>query len=232
MDVWVNGEGPCTVVAVHGIQGTRDTWRQLVERMGGVRWVLPNLRGRGAAWRGTASQHYTLARYADELAEVVRAHVPHGPYVLAGWSLGVSIGLAALAERRLPTPAALLWVSGSPALCETQWFQGDGEVLAASVVARRQRLGLLEHADDEAVQWTWQAIRQSDQRPLLARIEVQAVVMHGLSDADCPPAHAEWLARGLGAPCHLLEGVGHGVLGQVPDAVAAQLTALCRRATA
>lgn len=230
MDVIVEGTGPCTVVALHGIQGTRGSWRAVVERVGNVRWVLPNLRGRGSAWRGEAPQHYALAQYAHELGEVVRAHVPAGPWVIAGWSLGVSVALEALAQGSLPRPHAMLLVSGSPALCETQWFEGEGEALGRSVVARRQRLGLHDHADDAAVQFTWQAIRQSDQRALLAGLDVPAVVLHGLADDDCPPAHATWLARGLNAPCHLLEGVGHSVLAQAPDAVATQLTALCSQA--
>lgn len=228
MDVLVEGLGPCTVVAVHGIQGTRGSWRPVVQRLAEVRWVLPNLRGRGTAWRGAGPLDYTLDRFAAELAEVVRLHVPEGPYVLAGWSLGASISVEALASGRLRRPEGLLLVSGSPVLQQTRWFEGDHAALARSVIARRQRWGLQDHADDVAVQHTWQAVRHSDQRAVLARLAVPAVVMHGRDDDDCPPAHAAWLSQGLGAACHLLNGVGHGVLSQAPDAVAAQLAVLCR----
>lgn len=232
-DVVQHGEGPVAVVALHGIQGTRGSWLPVVAlTQGACRWVLPNLRGRGHAGRGAGPADYTLQAYADDLSQVLAAWVPSGPYVLAGWSLGVSVALAALAGQRIRAPAGLLLVSGSAALCDTRWFEGEGTALTTAVAVRRQRLGLQAHADDRAVCHTWEAVRQTDQRPLLQALARQqpalpVAVLHGDADDDCPPSHGRRLAEGLGAPLQLLPGVGHALLSEAPAAVAAALTTLC-----
>lgn len=236
-DVQVLGRGRCTVVALHGIQGTRDAWLPVIERMSQpLRWVLPNLRGRGAAPRGAGPADHGLGAYAADLRRIVATHVTEGPWLLAGWSLGVSVILQYLAEAEAaPAPAAagpagLLLVSGSPALCLTRWFAGEGAALDRAIVARRQRMGLTEHADDLAVRHTWLAIRSTDQRPGLTAGR-PAAVLHGSDDDDCPVAHAHWLAAGLGTSAHLLPDIGHGVLKAAPDAVAQHLAELCRTAS-
>jgi pimeloyl-ACP methyl ester carboxylesterase len=227
-DTLVLGAGPAAVVALHGIQGTRASWLGIAHALPpGVRLVLPNLRGRGRALRGSGPADYTLDRYADDAAAAIAAHVGRAPYVLAGWSLGVSVTLQLL-SRGTHRPAALLLVSGSPCLSETRWFDAEGgDALALAVAARRLRLGLSEAADDDAVAHTWQALRHTDQRPLLAAAHPPAIVLHGSDDDDCPPQHAQWLADGLRAPLRLLPGVGHSLLAQAPTAVAHALHALC-----
>lgn len=229
LDVQVRGDAPLTVIALHGIQGTRDAWDRTiaaVERP--VRWVLPNLRGRGAAWRGEGVGDYTLERYAEDLAQVVQTFAPLGPFVLAGWSLGASVALAALASSRIRMPDGLLLVSGSPALRETQWFVGEDAELERSIVARRERLALRTHADDDAVRWTWLAVRGTDQRELLPGLRgTKTAVLHGRLDTDCPVSHASWLTDGLGASQRICEGAGHALLAQTPAEVAAALDFLC-----
>lgn len=231
LDVAVQGGGPITVVALHGIQGTRASWQPVIAAAPRpVRWVLPHLRGRGTAFHGTSPADYTLDAYADDLAAVLAACVPSGPFVLAGWSLGVSVALQAVATQRIRPPAALLLASGSPALCNVHWFDRDaeGDALTAAVVARRQRLGLHEHADDIAVRHTWQAVRNTDQRPLLGTLHLPAIVLHGSADNDCPLAHGRATADGLGVGLQALPGVGHAVLSETPAATAAALDVLCQ----
>jgi pimeloyl-ACP methyl ester carboxylesterase len=228
LDFLVTGLGPVTVVALHGIQGTRAGWLPIAQALSAeLRFVLPNFRGRGKAERGAGPQDYTLACYASELDRVIAQAVPSGPYVLAGWSLGVSVALAGLHAGLSRRPAALMLVSGSPCLTQTQWFSGEGLALQQAVAQRRERLGLTEWADDAAVIDTWSAIRDTDQRGLLAAIGLPAQVLHGSADADCPLAHGQWLAQGLGASLQVLAGVGHTVLADAGPAVQASLQALC-----
>ena len=228
MDFEQRGEGP-VVVLVHGIQGTRSTWAGVADMLAPTCQVLlPNLRGRGQAVRAPGPSGYRLADYADDLRTVIDAKVGGAPFVLAGWSLGVSVALHYLGLPGVAKPVGVLLVSGSPCLAQTQWFTRDDNALMASVAERRQRLGLREHADDEAVVATWQAIRDSDQRALLPSIDLPVRVVHGRDDDDCPLEHGALLAQGLRAPLLALDGVGHSVPAQAPAAVAQQLQLLLR----
>lgn len=228
MDVEQRGEGP-VVVLVHGIQGTRSTWAGVADLLAPVcRLVLPNLRGRGAAARGQGPADHRLDDYANDLREVIDRQVGDAPFVLGGWSLGVSVALHYLGLPGAALPGGVLLVSGSPCLAQTQWFTRDDAALLASVATRRERLGLREHADDDAVAATWRAIRDTDQRALLPGIRVPVRVVHGRDDDDCPLDHGALLAQGLNAPLRALEGVGHGVPAQAPQVVAQELQHLLR----
>ena len=228
MDVIEVGSGPLCVVALHGIQGTRAAWLPVARRLSRLcTFVLPNLQGRGAAPRPADADGYTLARYAAAVREVVERHAGGRPFVLAGWSMGVSVALAYADRCRGQhgdehAPAALLLLSGSPALCETRWFgAGDGAALLAEIAARERRLGLSEAADHAAVAHTWQAIRHTDQRSRLPMLPMPALVVHGRDDDDCPWPHAQALADGLpAARLATIEGAGHGLLTGHADAVA------------
>ncbi len=216
-------DGQRLIVALHGIQGTRSSWEPVAHRLADLgRWVLPDLRGRGSAWRGGGPADYGLAQYASDAAAVIeRETAGRRPFVLAGWSLGVSVALELLASQPGLKPDCVLLLSGSPCLSRLSWFEGDGPALLNAVAAREQRLSLRAAADHDAVAWTWQAIRSSDQRALLARIDTPALVLHGEQDEDCPIEHAHWLAEGLPhAALQTLPGAGHGLLGQHADWVA------------
>jgi len=231
MDVEVSGQGT-PLVAVHGIQGTRAAWMPVAHLLGHkLRFVLPNLRGRGNASRGAAPQDYALDRYADDLAAAINRHVGRHRYVLAGWSLGVSVALQYLSRPHAVRPAGLVLASGTPCLAQVRWFRGEGAALRADIAAREQRLGLTHAADHDAVARTWTAISASDQRPLLAGIDVPALVLHGRADDDCPWQHGAWLADGLPRACMVtIEAAGHGLLAQATARVAEAIerfTAAC-----
>ncbi|MBM7772100.1 pimeloyl-ACP methyl ester carboxylesterase [Actinokineospora baliensis] len=97
LTVVTSGDGPTTVVLVHGWTMDHTSWDLVAEDLPGARVVRFDLRGHGAsgpAPKGTA----TIARIADDLAEVIAAVAPTGPLVLGGHSLG-GMTLMALAER-------------------------------------------------------------------------------------------------------------------------------------
>ncbi|EHP43031.1 hydrolase [Cupriavidus basilensis OR16] len=232
MDMIRVGNGPVSVVAVHGIQGTRAAWLRLAGCLGDAcTFILPNLQGRGKAARPNGAHGYTLARYAAALREVIEAHVGARPFVLAGWSMGVSVALAYIEachrDPSTPAPAGLFLLSGSPHLPGVDWFRAtDQDTLLTEIAQRERRLGLAEAADHRAVAWTWQNIRSTDQRALLPRIRTPALVVHGHDDDDSPWPHA--IALTLGLPDAALAGIagaGHSVLVQHTAAVAQALRA-------
>jgi len=230
-DVACMGTGSRTIVALHGIQGTRASWSGLADALSGeVRWVLPNLRGRGSAARGDAIADYSLDAFAAETVGIIERHVRTPDYVLAGWSMGVSVALATVAllrERGAPTPQALAFMSGSPVLQQTSWFHAmDDAALLGEIAGRQQRLGLRDAADHDAVAFTWQAIRHSDQRALLPLLPQPTLIVHGSNDEDVPVSHARMLQQGLPhARLHVIPDAGHSILTQNTARVAQQLRA-------
>lgn len=223
MDVARVGSGPVTVVALHGIQGTRAAWLRLARALADdATFVLPNLQGRGAAPRPACPDGYTLAAYAASVRAVVEHHAADRPFVLAGWSMGVSVALEyAAGHASAMAPSALLLISGTPSLRDTRWFHAtDDDMLMAEIAAREQRLALTEAADHAAVAHTWRQIRDSDQRDLLPKLAMPALVIHGRDDGDCPWPHAEALSRAMpAARLATLHDAGHSLLTANTDAV-------------
>jgi len=231
MDVVCRGGGGITIVALHGIQGTRASWQPLTEALGEqVRWVLPNMRGRAAAFRGQGSADYSLEEFAADIARVIACYVTTPRYVLAGWSMGVSVTLATMAllkEQGVPLPQALILMSGSPVLQQTSWFHADGhEALLQEIATREQRLGLRDAADRDAVAWTWHSISQTDQRALLPTMDLPVLIVHGSADEDSPYAHARMLADGLPqARLYTIDQAMHSILTQNTAQVAEAMRA-------
>ncbi|MFD4838961.1 alpha/beta fold hydrolase [Achromobacter sp. NPDC058515] len=225
MDIETRGTGPLRVVAIHGIQGTRSSWMPVVETLAdAATWVLPNLRGRGGSIVPRDARDYALGRYADDLEAAIRACCMDATFVLAGWSMGVSVILEYLRRQGAPRPAGLVLASGTDCLAQTSWFKSDGEQLLREAADRERRLGLREAADHAAVAGTWRCIRKLDHRGSLAAIPEPAIVIHGSDDPDSPVAHGLRLASGLQqASRHIIAGAGHGVLTENTAEVSDQI---------
>lgn len=232
-DVAISGNDmhDLSIVAIHGIQGTRSSWDAVAKLLSNdAQWIHPNLRGREQAFRGANADDYTLEKFAAEIAEIIATCVSTPHYVLAGWSMGVSVTLATIAflqRKELPLPAAVILMSGSPVLQQTQWFHQTAYIpLLQEIEAREIRLGLSNAADRDAVAWTWQAISNTDQRSLLSAIDIPALILHGSEDEDSPVAHAHLLAQGLPrANLRIIEGGKHSILTQNTQRVADEMRA-------
>jgi pimeloyl-ACP methyl ester carboxylesterase len=92
------GSDPVTLVLSHGWTLDHTSWDRVVTALRGqVRIVRYDHRGHGGS--GPAPQgSATVARAADDLAELITARVPAGPVVLVGHSMGGMTAMA-LAER-------------------------------------------------------------------------------------------------------------------------------------
>jgi pimeloyl-ACP methyl ester carboxylesterase len=224
MDVTSVGVGSRIVVAVHGIQGTRAVWRPIADELRGVAtFVLPNLRGRANAKRGSGVEDYSLNGFADDLAEAIDANVARTDYWLAGWSLGVSVVLQFLARKDVARPKGIILASGTPAIREVSWFKStDDSQLMKEIAEREQRLGLKEAADHDAVAWTWKAVRDTDQRQTLDTLDLPTLILHGTEDEDCPLAAAIQMTKRIrNAEICTIEGAGHSIPVTHPGQLAA-----------
>jgi pimeloyl-ACP methyl ester carboxylesterase len=223
VDIARKGEGLSLVVAVHGIQGTRAVWLPVAQALeSDATFILPNPRGRGQAARGSSAQDYGLRAFASDLSDAIDAGVGERPYWLAGWSMGVSVALEYLSGAGARLPEGVILVSGTPAIREVRWFTAeDDESLLREIAAREKRLALSEAADHDAVAWTWQAIRSTDQRAVLERLDIPTLILHGSEDTDCPSSCAGSLVEKIrGAQWQIFADAGHSLPVTHVDVVA------------
>lgn len=222
-----------TIIAIHGIQGTHRSWLPVVQAsQEGLSWQTPDLRGRGTALRGTSQQDYVLEGFVQDLRHHLQALPEHIPYVLAGWSLGVSVVLQTclhLLREQARLPKALVLLSGTPSLKNTQWFHAeDTPALLQEIAAREQRLGLREAAGHQDVAWTWQANRHHDLYEELPALSIPTLIIHGELDQDCPIEHAHLLEQQMPqAHLHSLPGAGHSILGSHTALIASLIDQFC-----
>ncbi|MEK0363344.1 alpha/beta fold hydrolase [Pseudomonas sp. CBC3] len=217
--------GRMTVLAVHGIQGTSAAWTPVAEACAAqARFICPNLRGRGDAIRGQDSQDYRLEAFSADLSEVAK-HLD-GPFILAGWSMGVSVVLEYLRRNDGPQPCGLILLSGSPRPGTAPWFTEQGDRLLAEIAAREKRLNLAMAADHQAVAWTWEALQDVNHSASLGSIELPTLIIQGSADPDTPLEHARWLSEVIpNAALHIIEGAGHSLLTENTTEVAAYIQA-------
>ncbi|MCM5570522.1 alpha/beta hydrolase [Burkholderiaceae bacterium FT117] len=243
LEIHVAGTGPA-LVAVHGIQGSLEAWHAATDRLSGVRVVLPSLPGRGRSVRfadrsrlagadvpADIAGFYHLAHFArllrallDELGQ---------PFVLAGFSMGVSVILQMARDHGLQGARSLVLLAGTPcAGGGAAWF-GNGPVESVIEEARERaiRMGHARPADADAVAHCWQSARRADFRELLGTLRLPVRVVHGDLDDQCPVAHGRLIAESIpGARLRILPGVGHGLLADAPGVVAEELAAAVRDA--
>ena len=98
VSLWGPVDSAVTLVLVHGWTQDHRTWDFVLPHLDpGVRVLRYDLRGHGGSSPARPGGA-TIARLADDLAELVAARVPDGPLVLAGHSMG-GMTLMVLAER-------------------------------------------------------------------------------------------------------------------------------------
>jgi pimeloyl-[acyl-carrier protein] methyl ester esterase len=186
------------------------------------RVIAPDLRGHGRSPAGA----FTLADLAHDLAALVERLGLEGA-VLAGWSLGAQVVLAALPRVRRHVSAAVL-VAGTPRFttCEG-WPHGlpaqQVEVLAhrtrrdpARAIARfhdamfaegeldpegRRRVDALRARvplpEAAAAQAGLEVLAREDLRASLGALDVPVLLLHGERDAICPPGASAAMAAAI-----------------------------------
>ncbi|MEV8468852.1 alpha/beta hydrolase [Fluviibacterium sp. DFM31] len=221
--------GRPTLVLVHGIQGTRRIWDPLIPVLA-LDWrvIAPNLRGRGGSFVLADPDRYGIADFADDLAAVMDNIT--GNVVLVGWSMGGLVALEYVQRYGLERIAGLILASTSACLHAEGlepaiWFRGKTpEALVEEARDRATRLKLADTAKNIAVAGAWLSAAQVDYRPVLDRIDVPALVLHGSADSECPLDHGRALAAGLTTSrLEVLTGCGHVPMAEQPDAVARSL---------
>jgi pimeloyl-ACP methyl ester carboxylesterase len=231
------GTGPATLL-LHPFPFDRRFWAPTVRRLGGgLRTIVPDLRGMGAS---PAGPPWSMDAYADDCAELLQ-HLGTGPAVVCGVSLGGYVAFAlwrrhpelvrglmlahTRAEADTPEAAAarlanieLVRAHGVAPLAERLLPALLGRTTHAErpeVVAEAR--ALLARAPADGVIGALEALRtRPDSVPTLATITVPTVVVSGDEDTLTPPPLQQVIADGVrGAQRLVLPKVGH--LGPLED---------------
>ncbi|MDR3397431.1 MAG: alpha/beta fold hydrolase [Pandoraea sp.] len=227
------------VVALHGIQGTNDSWTPLATALGDAfHFILPNLPGRGDAGYPASPQACSAEAFARLASAVVEQEIGSRPYMLAGWSMGVSVILELMTHlangtARHPAPLAVMLMSGTAQLNEVSWFEASEDTALLDEIRQREiRLGLKRAANPQVVAWTWRALEPVSHLAHLAHVTMPALIVHGSADEDCPVAHAYRMGEGIrDATLHVIPGARHSVLTQNTQDVGNAMRAFITRIT-
>ena len=231
-----SAEGRPALLLIHGAAGSRLFWPPAIRRLEGVEVYALDLPGHGATG-GEASP--TLDGYASAVKAWMEA-VGLRRAVCAGHSMGSAIALTlglmspeALAGLILVGSGAslrvnplLLDLSGSPATYRqavdliVEWSFGSQTPPRLLELASR-RMGDVParvlHADLEACS-------RFDVRSQIGNITLPALVICGSEDRMTPPKLSQALAEALPrSRLHMVEGAGHMVMLEQPEAVAAAI---------
>lgn len=106
--VWGEPDAAQTVLVVHGVTASHQSWPLVAQNLPGVRVVAPDLRGRGRS--NTLPGPYGMPQHADDLAAVLDAF-DLDRVVVVGHSMGAFASVV-LAHRHPERVAELVLVDG------------------------------------------------------------------------------------------------------------------------
>ncbi len=245
------GEGLPALLFVHGFPLSRGAWGKQVPALAPTHRVLaPDLRGLGES--GATEGTIPMTRYADDLAELLRA-LKLGPVVLVGHSMGGYVALAFL--DRHPHLACGLVLVGTRAGADSAEAAGKRRATAAKVRTEgtgfvlddmapkmlagehpqedlvRQVRALMASATPAGVAGALEGMAErADHTAALGRIGVPTLVVTGAEDTLIPPSESVFLAQHIvGAELEIIPGAGHLVAFEQPEAFNRRLLAWLAR---
>jgi len=145
-----SGTGAPALLFVHGWQGDRSVWREIIEALGDERRsIAVDLRGSGES--RPAKGPFALERYAADLHELAQ-ELGIAPAVVVGHSMGAKIALRFAIEYPAETQALVLI---APVAAGNAGFSEKGEAYlratAGDPAAARSWLRKTISSDDEAL---------------------------------------------------------------------------------
>ncbi len=228
------------VVFVHGAGGSHQLWLYHVRDLPYARTCALDLPGHG---RSQGPGRDTITAYGDWLVAFLDG-VGLGRVVLVGHSMGggitldvalrypdrvAGIGLVATGARMRVAPALLEGLRQEPdgaVQLIASWSYGPEAPEEMVRQGRRQ----LQQAPPDVLYGDFAACDVFDVRDRLGEILVPAFVLCGTKDRMTPAKYAPALRNGMpNSTLHLVEGAGHMVLLEQPQAITKALVGLLDR---
>jgi 3-oxoadipate enol-lactonase len=240
----LTGSGERTVVLIHEMGGSLESWDEVAPRLAGRRRVL-RYDTRGAGLSEKVRGALSIDTMVDDLAALMDTLGITGTVALAGIAVGGAIALHAAA--RLPERISAA-VVGSPAI----GIAPDRRAVVLVGVDRLEREGMRSVVDDSMTngyppelradaarfaafraRWLgndpasyaaiYRMLAGSHLQEELARIACPVLVLGGALDRVRPPALAEPVARAIPGARYKLLQTGHYMAVETPGLVAAAI---------
>lgn len=243
LDVKVRGAGE-PVLLVHGFPLTGAMWLPAMEHLPtGFTYIVPDLRGHGES---TATDSWTMADLADDLAAVLDELEERRRVVLVGLSMGGYVAME-FCRRYEACVRALALVdtraeADTPAAAEVR-FSTAAKVLAegTAVVANAMAEKLFAPSTPAPLRDYWKHVMletssagmagslramagRVDSFPTLRRLRIPVLIVVGAQDVITPPDCAQAMHEAVPqSQLHVMPNVGHMAPVEAPREFAAIL---------
>jgi 3-oxoadipate enol-lactonase len=236
----LSGKGDRTLVLVHEMGGSLESWDDVVPRFADSRRVL-RYDTRGAGMSQKVRGELGIDTMADDIAALLDALGIAGKVALAGIAVGGAIALHFAA--RYPERASAVAV-GSPAT----GIAPDRRVAALERVARIEAAGMAFAVEDSMLngyapelrgdirrferfraRWLgndpasyatiWRMLAGTDMQGELTRLRCPVLVIGGSLDRVRPPPLAEGVAKAIPGARYIEIPTGHYMAVQTPDLI-------------
>jgi 3-oxoadipate enol-lactonase len=237
----LSGTGDRTLVLVHEMGGSLESWEDVVPHFAGSRRVL-RYDTRGAGMSQKARGELTFATMASDIAALLDAVGIGGKVALAGVAVGGAIALqfaAQYPERAsaviVGSPATDIAAARRPAALE-RLAKIEAEGMASVVddamlngyapelrgdVERFNRFRARWLGNDPASYATiWRMLANVDMLETLGKIRCPALVIGGSLDRVRPPAIAQEVAKQIPGARYIEVNTGHYMSVQTPGLIA------------
>ena len=237
----VSGTGPSTLVLVHEMGGTLDSWDHVLPALSATRRVLRyDTRGAGQSEKLAATP--TMALMADDIAALLDSQGITGPVAIAGCAVGG--GIAMTFALRHPARTAALIAMGpatgvAPERRAATLARAEATIKAGMAAVVEESFASsyppevrhnAEHYREFRARWIandphsyaciYRMLVETDLAPSYGRIACPALLLAGIHDKLRPPALVEPIAQAIpGARFQALDS-GHFMAVQTPGLVA------------
>lgn len=237
----LSGIGDRTLVLVHEMGGSLESWDDVVPRFAGSRRVL-RYDTRGAGMSQKARGELTFATMATDIAGLLDAHNIASQVALAGVAVGGAIALqfaaqypdrasavivcspaTGIAAARRPAAferLAKIEAEGMSSVAEDAMLNGYAPELRGDGRRFEQFRARWLGNDPSSYATIWRMLANAEMQEALGEIKCPALVIGGSLDRVRPPAIAQEVATTIPGARYVEVRTGHYMAVQTPDLVA------------
>jgi 3-oxoadipate enol-lactonase len=237
----LSGKGDRTLVLVHEMGGSLESWDEIVPQLAGSRRIL-RYDTRGAGLSQKARGELSLGAMAADIAALLDALGIAGKVALAGVAVGGAIALQFAAQY--PERASAV-VVGSPATgiaparrvaalerlakieaggmafaVEDAMLNGYAPELRGDIKRFEQFRARWLGNDPASYATIWRMLANADMQETLSKIRCPTLVIGGSLDRVRPPPMAEEVAKAVPGARYIEVRTGHYMAVQTPDLIA------------
>jgi 3-oxoadipate enol-lactonase len=236
----LSGGGGHTLVLVHEMGGSLESWDDVAPRFAKTRRVL-RYDTRGAGLSQKARGELSLDTMADDIAALLDAYGISGKVALAGIAVGGAIALHFAARFPERTSAVVVGSPATgiaaerrvPALERLKKIEAEGMAFAVEDSMQNgyapELRGDLKRFERFRARWLgndpssyaaiWRMLANADMQDELARLSCPVLVIGGSLDRVRPPALAESVAKAIPGARYVEVRTGHYMSVQTPELI-------------